>query len=56
MAGMNKTHMTETDIITKYILPAVKDAGWNRRCRLIMLSGVWVIPQAKLHYLRLNKN
>ncbi|AUV55352.1 DEAD/DEAH box helicase [Raoultella planticola] len=29
MAGVNKTHLTETDIITKYILPAVKDAGWD---------------------------
>lgn len=29
MAGMNKTHLTETDIITKFILPAIKDAGWN---------------------------
>lgn len=29
MAGINKTHLTETDIITKYILPAVKDAGWD---------------------------
>lgn len=29
MAGMNKSHLTETDIITKYILPAVKDTGWN---------------------------
>lgn len=27
MAGVNKTHLTETDIITKFILPAVKDAG-----------------------------
>lgn len=29
MAGVNKTHLTETDIITKYILPAIKDAGWD---------------------------
>ena len=29
MAGVNKTHLTETDIITKYILPAVKGAGWD---------------------------
>ncbi|HCM62120.1 MAG TPA: DEAD/DEAH box helicase [Morganella sp. (in: Bacteria)] len=29
MAGMDKTHLTETDIITKFILPAVKAAGWN---------------------------
>lgn len=29
MAGVNKIHLTETDIITKYILPAVKDAGWD---------------------------
>lgn len=29
MAGVNKTHLTETDIITKFILPAIKDAGWD---------------------------
>lgn len=29
MVGENKTHLTETDIITKYILPAVKTAGWD---------------------------
>jgi type I site-specific restriction endonuclease len=29
MVGENKTHLTETDIITKYILPAVKGAGWD---------------------------
>ncbi|SMP71277.1 type I restriction enzyme, R subunit [Serratia sp. CC22-02] len=29
MAGVNKTHLTETDIITKFILPAVKEAGWD---------------------------
>lgn len=29
MAGVNKTQLTETDIITKFILPAVKDAGWD---------------------------
>ncbi|CCP05511.1 type I restriction enzyme, R subunit [Erwinia amylovora MR1] len=29
MAGVNKTHLTETDIITKFIMPAVKDAGWD---------------------------
>lgn len=29
MAGVNKTHLTETDIITKFILPAVKGAGWD---------------------------
>lgn len=29
MAGVNKTTLTETDIITKFILPAIKDAGWN---------------------------
>lgn len=29
MASMNKNHLTETDIITKFILPAIKDAGWN---------------------------
>ncbi|MFG0518855.1 hypothetical protein [Kluyvera intermedia] len=29
MAGVNKTHLTETDIITKFILPVVKDAGYD---------------------------
>ena len=29
MAGVNKTHLTETDVITKFILPAIKDAGWD---------------------------
>ncbi|WP_296060147.1 EcoAI/FtnUII family type I restriction enzme subunit R [uncultured Amphritea sp.] len=29
MAGINKAKLTETDIISKFILPAVKDAGWD---------------------------
>ncbi len=29
MVGENKTHLTETDIFTKYLLPAVKTAGWD---------------------------
>ena len=29
MASIDKSKLTETDIITKFILPAVKDAGWN---------------------------
>lgn len=29
MAGVNKTQLTETDIVTKFILPAVKKAGWD---------------------------
>lgn len=29
MVGINKAKLTETDIITKFILPAVKDAGWD---------------------------
>lgn len=29
MADVNKANLTETDIIAKFILPAVKDAGWN---------------------------
>ncbi|ACS85216.1 hypothetical protein [Musicola paradisiaca] len=29
MAGVNKTYLTETDIITTFILPAVKEAGWD---------------------------
>lgn len=29
MAGVNKTHLTETDIITKFILPAIQEAGWD---------------------------
>lgn len=29
MASVNKNHLTEADIITKFILPAIKDAGWD---------------------------
>ena len=29
MAGINKSKLTETDIISKFILPAVKKAGWD---------------------------
>lgn len=29
MAGINKTNLSETDIISKFILPAVKNAGWD---------------------------
>ena len=29
VASINKAKLTETDIITKFILPAVKDAGWD---------------------------
>ncbi|QEW06711.1 EcoAI/FtnUII family type I restriction enzme subunit R [Nitrincola iocasae] len=29
MAGINKAKLTETDIISKFILPAVIDAGWD---------------------------
>lgn len=29
MAGVNKAQLTETDIINKFILPAVKEAGWD---------------------------
>ena len=29
MPSIDKSKLTETDIITKFILPAVKDAGWN---------------------------
>lgn len=29
MAGVNKSNLTETDIITKFILPSVKEAGWD---------------------------
>ncbi len=27
--SIDKSKLTETDIITKFIPPAVKDAGWN---------------------------
>lgn len=27
--GINKEKLTETDIITKFIMPAIKDAGWD---------------------------
>ncbi|MCL6262902.1 EcoAI/FtnUII family type I restriction enzme subunit R [Craterilacuibacter sp. RT1T] len=29
MAELNKTTLTETDIITKFLLPAIKGAGWD---------------------------
>jgi type I restriction enzyme R subunit len=29
MAGVNKSNLTESDIITKFILPSIKDAGWD---------------------------
>ncbi|HHG90885.1 MAG TPA: DEAD/DEAH box helicase, partial [Devosia sp.] len=29
MAVINKSKLTETDIITKFVLPAIKDAGWD---------------------------
>ncbi|SLR56420.1 type I restriction-modification enzyme R subunit [Klebsiella pneumoniae] len=29
MAGVSKIYLTETDIITKFILPAIKEAGWD---------------------------
>jgi len=29
MVGINKIKLTETDIISKFILPAVKEAGWD---------------------------
>jgi type I restriction enzyme R subunit len=29
MLGMDKKHLSETDIITKFILPAVEQAGWD---------------------------
>lgn len=28
-ANINKAKLTETDIITKFIMPAVKNAGWD---------------------------
>ncbi|BFL82809.1 hypothetical protein LFREDSHE_12590 [Shewanella baltica] len=28
-ASINKAKLTETDIITKFIMPAVKNAGWD---------------------------
>jgi type I restriction enzyme, R subunit len=29
MAGINKSKLTEADIISKFILPAVKAGGWD---------------------------
>ncbi len=29
VSTINKAKLTETDIITKFILPAVKEAGWD---------------------------
>lgn len=37
MAGVNKTHLTETDIITKFILPAITDAGWDIHAQMGLL-------------------
>lgn len=28
-SGINKAKLTETDIITKFILPAVQNVGWD---------------------------
>ncbi len=29
MAGVNKYNMAKTDIITKFILPAIENTGWD---------------------------
>jgi type I restriction enzyme R subunit len=31
---MDKTKLTETDIITKFILPAIDNAGWDSMTQL----------------------
>ena len=31
---MDKKHLTETDIITKFILPAIEQAGWDSMTQL----------------------
>lgn len=33
-SGINKAKLSETDIITKFILPAVKNAGWDDRTQI----------------------
>ena len=32
MAEINKATLTEADIISKYLLPAIKAAGWEGDC------------------------
>ena len=51
MAGMNKTQLTETDIITKFILPAVKEAGWDVMAQIrqeVKLRAGKVVVRGKL--------
>jgi type I site-specific restriction endonuclease len=31
---LNKKQLTETDIISKFIMPAVKDAGWESKTQI----------------------
>ncbi len=31
---INKSKLSETDIITKFILPAIKDAGWDHMSQI----------------------
>ena len=35
MNGIDKIKLTETDIITKYLLPAVEDAGWDKMTQIM---------------------
>lgn len=51
MAGMNKTQLTETDIITKFILPAIKEAGWDVMAQIrqeVKLRAGKVVVRGKL--------
>ncbi|CQI96551.1 DEAD/DEAH box helicase [Yersinia rohdei] len=51
MAGVNKTHLTETDIITKFILPAITDAGWDIHAQIrqeVKLRDGKVVVRGKL--------
>jgi type I site-specific restriction endonuclease len=34
MAGVNKSNLTETDIITKFILPSLREAGWDAMTKI----------------------
>ena len=33
-ANINKTKLSEADIISKYILPAIKDSGWDNMTQI----------------------
>ena len=49
--GINKVNLTETDIITKLILPVVKSAGWDDMTQIrqeVRLKDGKVVVRGKL--------